>query len=368
MKPLRTTTLLDIIAGRRRGVLASTARIVFGMATPFYRFGVWWRNRRFDGDPSSVIRVQAPVISIGNITTGGTGKTPMVIFVAKFLRSRGLRTVIISRGYGQIENNSTTRAGQTDVALRNDEALELEHRLPGVPHLQSPDRVRIATRAINEFDARVILMDDGFQHRRLARDLDIVLIDALEPFGFGRLLPRGLLREPVSSLQRADAIIVTRADAAGDEVRSRLSANLKAIAPNAVHAVARTVSSGWMQFDDVCSKDGRPGSGDTVFAFCAIGNPDAFRHSIEATGVRLAGLTVFPDHHVLTMAEFEQIARDALEQNATAIVCTYKDLVKARVNRIALLPLFALMIETEFVSGGEELDELIASLVDRSMN
>ncbi len=149
-----------------------------------YRLLVETRNRHYDRAADAAKRVPVPVVSVGNLTTGGTGKTPMVAWLARWFQQRGLRPVIVSRGYG-------SQNGQP-----NDEARELAEQLPDVPHLQDADRVRGAQQAIAQHGAQVILLDDGFQHRRLHRDLDIVLVDALQPFGSEHLLPRGLLRSP----------------------------------------------------------------------------------------------------------------------------------------------------------------------------
>ena len=166
-----------------------------------YTAAVAYRNRRYDLGRAAIHHVAVPVISVGNLTLGGTGKTPMVKWVARRLLAQGSRVAIVSRGYG-------AAAGQ-----QNDEARELSQALPEVPHVQNRDRVAGAERAIAEFSAQCILLDDGFQHRRLARDLDIVLLDALEPFGFEHVFPRGTLREPLAGLKRAQAVCLSRADA-----------------------------------------------------------------------------------------------------------------------------------------------------------
>ena len=134
--------------------------------------------------------VEVPVISVGNLTLGGTGKTPMVEWIVRQLQKREKKVGIISRGYG-------SRGGP------NDEALELAWKLPSVPHVQNPDRVAAARRAIDEFGCDALVLDDAFQHRRIARDLDIVLLDALEPLGYEHVFPRGTLREPIEGLARA---------------------------------------------------------------------------------------------------------------------------------------------------------------------
>ncbi len=166
------------------------ARGALALAEIPYAAAVDWRNRRYDCG-ATVQRVGVPVVSVGNLTLGGTGKTPLVEWLARWFADRGVRVVLVSRGYGALP-------GQP-----NDEALELAQSLPQVPHLQNRDRVQAALEAIGELGAQLILLDDGFQHRRLARDLDLVLVDALEPFGFGHVFPRGTLREPLAGWRRA---------------------------------------------------------------------------------------------------------------------------------------------------------------------
>src|SRR5262249_5942270 len=144
-------------------------------------------------------RAPVPVVSVGNLTVGGTGKTPCVEYVARFYRQLDRRAAILSRGYGSAGGH-------------NDEALLLEENLPDVPHLQGADRVALAAAAVEELESEVLILDDGFQHRRLVRDLDVVLVDASNPWGYGYLLPRGLLREPKSSLRRASVVLLTRCD------------------------------------------------------------------------------------------------------------------------------------------------------------
>jgi tetraacyldisaccharide 4'-kinase len=198
---LNASTFRDIVSGCRGGARAAVARGVLRLAEVPYTAAVNWRNRRFDGPHSAVRRVGVPVVSVGNLTLGGTGKTPMVEWIANWLVQRNVRVAIVSRGYGAA------------AADKNDEALELEQALAGVPHVQNPDRVAGALTAVERFGVELILLDDGFQHRRLARDLDVVLLDATAPFGFEHVFPRGMLREPVRGLQRADVVCLTRADA-----------------------------------------------------------------------------------------------------------------------------------------------------------
>jgi len=344
--------LLDIVSGRRSGLLAILIRFGLGCLTPVYRLGVWWRNRRFESGRSSVKEVSVPVISVGNLTTGGTGKTPMVMWVSVLLRSCSLRFAIVSRGYGQ----TNTSGGQ------NDEALELEHRLPDVPHLQDADRAKIAQIAIDEMQSQVILLDDGFQHRQLKRDLDIVLIDATLPFGYNRLLPRGLLREPLSNLSRADAIVLTRCNTIDSRATNQIRERVQHYAPGAIWARSKTVAEQWLQYNGRTMPI-RDLKGKKVLAFCGIGNPKGFEHSLLQLDVTVVRQLDFPDHHPYSPEDAKSIESVADQLRVDTIVCTHKDLVKLGVNQLGRLPLYALLIHIEFVEGEQELADLITKSV-----
>ena len=193
--------------------------------------------------------VSVPVISVGNLTLGGTGKTPMVKWLAQWLHTHRIRPAIVSRGYGarstergagsmeqeNLEGGSRVLlpAPRSLLPALNDEAMELHRSLPEVPHVQNPDRVAGAERAINEFGCQVVLLDDGFQHRRLARDLDIVLLDASAPFGFEHVFPRGMLREPIEGLERASVVCLTRADLLNETDRAMIRQRVAGLAPRA---------------------------------------------------------------------------------------------------------------------------------------
>ena len=175
-------TFHALISGRKRGPTAALLRGTLRLASMPYGWAAAVRNKLFDWGWKGSTRVEVPVVSVGNLTLGGTGKTPCVEYVCRFYRGLDLRVGILSRGYG-VEHGP------------NDEALVLEENLPDVPHLQGPDRVALARTAIEELESEILVLDDGFQHRRLARDLDVVLVDATDPWGHGYLFPRGLLRE-----------------------------------------------------------------------------------------------------------------------------------------------------------------------------
>jgi tetraacyldisaccharide 4'-kinase len=330
--------------------------------TPFYRLAIGVRNRRFDramanSNPAVVHRVNVPVVSVGNLTTGGTGKTPLVIWIAHYLQNQNVHVTLVSRGYG-----SAPTAGE---AGRNDEAMEIEKRLPDVPHLQSPDRFSMAQRAIAEFDTQCIVLDDGFQHRHLHRDLDIVLIDATLPFGFDRLLPRGLLREPLSALRRADLVILTRTDLVASEQRETTISRIRKHTGERPVLETRTLPAGLIQSNGEQVPVERISS-QPIFFFCGIGNPDNFEVSLHQQGFAIRGSAIFADHHHFSPEEIDRIAKSAQACGAEAIICTHKDLVKIGRQELGRLPLYAIIINVEFLNGQATIESKLNLLVERS--
>jgi len=307
------------------------------------------RNRGYDRGWLRSHSAAVPVVSVGNLTLGGTGKTPMVEWLARWFRCRGLRVAILSRGYGQI-------------AGLNDEGRVLEENLPDVPHLQDPDRVALAQVAALELGTELIVLDDGFQHRRLARDLDVVLIDALEPFGLGYLFPRGLLREPVSSLRRASVVVLSRADLIDAAGRAAIRTEIEGQAGPRPWAEARHAPL------DLVDGEGASSSldlveGKSVAAFCGIGNPEGFRRTLLPLCRDLLDLRVFPDHHFYSAADVRSLAQWATDLRADLVLTTQKDLVKLRASSLGPAPLRALRIGLEITAGGEIMDDVLARLL-----
>ncbi len=339
-----------IVSGQRRRPLDALIRCGLAIVEVPYACAMQIRNRRFDHGHLPSHRVEVPVISVGNLTLGGTGKTPMVAWLAGWLRQRQIRVSIVSRGYG---------AGQDS---RNDEAREIEARLPDVPHVQNPDRVAAARIAIDELGTQMIILDDGFQHRRLARDLDLVLIDATEPFGFDRVFPRGMLREPLSGLQRADAVVLTRCDLVAQESRQKIRQRVTQIAPQAK----------WIEVafrpSHLFSASGRTKplasiSGSPIAAFCGIGNPSAFRETLTTCGLNVKALREFPDHHQFGRQDIDSLT-DWVRQDTEieAVVCTHKDLVKISIDQLADKPLYAIAIDLDIQVGEGELVSALLSV------
>lgn len=347
---LQPSEFRELVSGRRRGAAAFTLRALLRGAEAGYAAAMRWRNFRYDSGRSPVERVAVPVISVGNITLGGTGKTPMVEWLARWYRARQVRVALVSRGYGAESGGA------------NDEALELEERLPDVPHVQDADRVAAAKLAIEEFESQLVLLDDAFQHRRLARDLDIVLIDALEPFGYEHVFPRGTLREPLSGLRRAQVVALSRADLVSPAERDAIQARVRRY----------TSQAAWIEIEHrprwLVGADGRQQAVETlagrrVAAFCGIGNPAGFRQTLARLGAELAELREFADHHAYSREDVARLEQWVELLGVEIVVCTAKDLVKLRLNRIAGRPLWALAIEVEITSGREELERKLEPLL-----
>jgi tetraacyldisaccharide 4'-kinase len=344
------STFRELISGRRRGISASLLRALLRGAEVGYAAAMRWRNDRYNRGRAAVEQAGVSVVSVGNITLGGTGKTPMVEWLARWYRARGVRVALVSRGYG------------AEQGAANDEALELEERLPDVPHVQNADRVAAARMAVEEFESQLILLDDGFQHRRLARDLDVVLIDALEPFGYEHVFPRGALREPLCGLARANVVALSRADLIYGGERRAIEARVARYAKQAL----------WIEIEhrpqQLVGSDGRMApletiAGRPVAAFCGIGNPGGFRRTLASVGAQVLDLREFADHHAYSRDDVAVLAGWVESLDVDAVVCTAKDLVKLRLDRIGDRPLWALGIAVEITRGREDFEALLERFV-----
>jgi tetraacyldisaccharide 4'-kinase len=303
-------------------------------------------------------RVAAPVVSVGNITTGGTGKTPLVEWIARTAAADGHRICILSRGYGRANSRARVVVSDgerllADATQGGDEPRLLAEQLLGKASVVSDaDRVGAARWAIENLGANALVLDDGFQHLRIERDLNIVTLDATSPWGGGHLLPRGRLRESPEGLARADCVVITRADhtanlgALRDEVM-RLARDRVAI----ISSRAKTIGLRPLS-EEKNLETSRP-----VGAFCAVGNPDAFLAHVRRDGHQLAYSRAFVDHHRFTQLELNAIAREAASRGATALLTTTKDAVKLRSLELAL-PTYVVEIGLEF-----DHERLLISLV-----
>jgi tetraacyldisaccharide 4'-kinase len=340
---------MRLVRGESRGARARLARASLCLAAEAYGAAARLRNWAFDRGWLRAHEAGIPVVSVGNLTLGGTGKTPLVEWVARWYRERATRVVILSRGYGHSEGI-------------NDEGRVLEDNLPDVPHLQGPDRVSLARAAVLELEAELLVLDDGFQHRRLAREIDLVLLDALDPFGLRRLFPRGLLREPVSSLGRASVAVLSRADLVNPADRALIRRQAERSAGQLNWVETRHAPL------ELIDGDGSPSplgdlSSSSVAAFCGIGNPEGFKRTILPLCGELLALRVFPDHHNYTAADVLDLERWARGLHTNLVLTTQKDLVKLRASVLGPIPLRALRIGLEITNGAAIMDDVLARLL-----
>ncbi len=314
-----------------------------------YGLGVRLRNGLYDRGWRRVERAAVPVVSVGNLTLGGTGKTPCVEYVARFYRGLDLRVAVLSRGYG-------ASAGV------NDEALVLEENLPDVPHLQGADRAALARVAVEELESEVLVLDDGFQHRRLARALDIVLLDATAPFGHGQLFPRGLLREPVSGLRRAQVALLTRCDQVEPAAVAAIRERVARVAPGLTVAESVHQPAAWVNADGQALPV-KGLAGRSLVAFCGLGNPEGFRRTLAGLG-EVTDFRTYPDHHQYTRTDVEEL-RSWARQQATecVVVTTQKDLVKLRLSRLGDRELWALRIQLAVTAGQDGFDHKLKEVL-----
>jgi tetraacyldisaccharide 4'-kinase len=341
-----------LASGRARGLGPGLLRCGLRLLSGPYGLGVRVRNGLYDLGWTRSVRAAVPVVSVGNLTAGGTGKTPCVEYVARRYRQRGLLVAILSRGYG-------------NTGGANDEALVLEENLPDVPHLQGADRVALAATAVEELESEVLVLDDGFQHRRLARDLDLVLIDATNPWGHGYLLPRGLLREPRGGLRRAGLVVLTRCDQVQPEELGRLRAEVGRIAPGL--AVVETTHRPVGLVNGSATAAQQELRSRPVAAFCGLGNPEAFRRTLLDLGANVVAFRTFPDHHGYTRADVDDLQRWAGQQPGECLVVTsQKDLVKLRLGQLGGRPLWALRVSLHVEAGQELLDRKLEEVVQET--
>jgi len=348
-------TLREIQAGAG-GALGVAGRVGLAAGSALYGAGAALRRAAYAAGLRGRHALPVPVVSVGNLTAGGTGKTPFTVWLARALVAAGRRPGVLSRGYG----------ARAEGSLLSDEGAVRAVLLgPSVPQVETPDRVRGGASLLaahHEID--VLLLDDGFQHVRLRRDLDIVILDATDPWGGGHLLPRGLLRERPAALARAGAVVINRAERVTAQALAALRARVTALAPAAVVAVARLRPRALLG-----PKGGeRPLAGlrgAAVHAWAGIGNPEAFAGTLRDLGARVVGTTFARDHHRPTDAEMSEVAAAAAAEGAEHVVVTLKDLVKLSGRAGLPTGLVAVDVELEVADGGPALLERVSAALAR---
>ena len=294
-----------------------------------------------------------PVVSVGNLTVGGTGKTPAVELAIRTLLERGHRPAVLSRGYGRRGSGVQVVADAASIRLdaeeAGDEPFLLARRLPGVPVVVGANRYEAGRLARARFGVTALVLDDGFQHRTLAKDLEIVMARAGAPWGNGRLLPGGPLREPLTALARADLVVATGAHRPEDAAEVR--AAVERVAPTvpvltAVHVPTECFESSAMRFVPLSAL----GSA-RLYAFAGIGAPDGFRRTLDEAAVVVAGFERFADHHWYTRDDLARLDRRAFEAGADGLVTTEKDWVRLRPLPPLRRPVYVLSVRLCLTSG-----------------
>ncbi len=350
------TTYRKIVSGEAGGLGAGLVRGALGVASIPYRWGSSLIEILRTGQGG--LRVDLPVISIGNITAGGTGKTPFVAMVVRQLREKGLRPVVLSRGY------------KSKGDAPNDEAQALARSFPDLIHLQGKDRAELAWHASTARLGEAIVLDDGFQHHGLARDLDVCLVDATNPFGYGSVLPRGLLREPLTSFYRARPVVITRAELASDGEIAAIKAEVLRWNEHAKILVSRMELTRLTDMAGAATGTAADLRGKRVLLASGVGNPDAFARSIRRIGARVVGHVERGDHHAWTQADVAAMTAQAASSAAEMVVTTTKDAVKLQhlawpdgnspLSSPLETPLVAIEVEASIVEGKDVWDGLLA--------
>lgn len=343
-----------------KGIVLSPLAIIYAAVTRL-------RTAAYRSGLLKTTKLPVPVISIGNLTVGGTGKTPLVACVSRALAAEGRKVCVLTRGYAR--ENATERIVVSDgsTVLANleaagDEPLWLAENLKGVAAvICDPDRAAAGRWAIENFESDVFVLDDGFQHLQLARDLNIVAIDATNPWGGGHLLPHGRLRETPRGLSRADFVIITRTEQSADistlqgEIQKLLGD--RPILTSQMHTKeVRELNGQCLATFDLISQP--------VVAFCGIGNPDSFFCHLRRAGLKIATTQAFPDHHQYTPAEIVGLSEQARRLGASSLITTAKDAVKLTEFDFDL-PCYVLEIEISIDQQGE-LQELIRTAISSS--
>jgi len=334
-------------------------RILWPLAAGF-RLGVALRQLAYRRGWFKTRRLGCPVVSVGNLTVGGTGKTPCVAWIAQRLLKGGWKPGILTRGYGRRSGAELVALAPgsqraVDARLIGDEPAVLARKLPGVPIVVCADRYRGGRLTEDGFGVDVHVLDDGFQHLALARNIDVVLLDVTQDFSMDALLPAGRLREPYSALKRAHLVVLTRVDlgdpAPLEQLVGKINPQAKVFRSTMRLAKLVDIASG----SELSTESVR---GKVITAFCGIGNPKAFFADLRKWGFLLGAETAFPDHHVYSAAELEGLARRARQEAAGAMFTTEKDALNLPPRWESEIPVCACAIEIE-MSEAEVFEEAL---------
>ncbi len=324
-------------------------RILFPILIPLswlYGLVIWIRNLLYDKGWIKSSNFNRPIISVGNITTGGTGKTPLVIYLTELLNINGKKPGIISRGYGRTSQGLlVVHDGKkllTDVESSGDEPYLMARVLENVPVIVCEDRSHGIRQLIDYYSVNVVIMDDGYQHRKVKRDLDIITISANDKKEDYRLLPWGKLREPLQQLKRADALVITKTDEfAPPEISSEVQSYFNE------NTFVSKMTPTLMKYDSTGYHKSLPPS-KPLFAFCGIGEPKSFLDSLAELDLKTGGKRIFRDHQEYTESVIKELSAQIIASNCTGIITTEKDMVKLPDSFLDEFESYVIKIEMEF--------------------
>jgi tetraacyldisaccharide 4'-kinase len=341
--------------GWQRGFGPTAARVL-DLAAGGYRGLLGARDWLYARGLLKCRRLECPVVSVGNLTVGGTGKTPAVELAVRTLTELGRRPAVVSRGYGRRTHGVQIVADAASIRLDaeegGDEPFLLARRLPGVPVVVGGNRYEAARHALERFGVTAIVLDDAFQHRTLGKDVEIVMARARAPWGNGRLLPGGPLREPLAALGRADLIVVT--GARGAEDIAEVAETARTHAPGTPVLAARHVPTECWEGGPVKDVPLESLLGKRLVAFAGIGAPDGFRRTLHELGVAEAGFTRFADHHWYSREQLRALDAQAAASGADGLVTTEKDWVRLRRLPPVKRPVYVIGVRLALLSGEDE--------------
>jgi tetraacyldisaccharide 4'-kinase len=329
--------IFSIMKDERKDAAASVIKPFLLFLSFFYFIGIKIIDLCYNTGVRRILKAPLPVISVGNITVGGTGKTPFSIYLADYFVARGYKPAILTRGYG------------------GDENIMIKDALPEVPVIVGQDRFRSSVRA-KDFGLNIAVLDDGFQHRRLGRQLDILLVDTVSFPGNGRLIPAGVFREPISSVKRADIFVLTKTDAAGKEQRDKVKKVLEDQSPGTPFVTVRhkpvfltDITGSAYSLEDMKSRK--------ILILSAIADPGYLKFVVEKEGGMVACEKIYPDHYHYSQKDISEIHDAAQYRDIDMVITTKKDQVKLRELDLSSVgsKLFVLNITVEIEEGKENL-------------
>lgn len=384
------TLIRRYIDGSSRDASAKAFRFFAQFVSVPYSLVIRLRNLLYDQETLRSTRVSCVTIAIGNVTLGGVGKTPFVAWLTEYCLSLGLTPGLVSRGYKSKEQEEhfkdfVKNVSGSNVPLANllaehlnDEACEQAIRFPTVPHFLGSKRVETARRLLLQNpNVNVLILDDAFQHRRIERDLNIVVLDALNPFGGGKVVPAGFLREPLSGLKRADVVALNRSDLISAKERESIRQQVEKFVPNLcwieIFQRPRDVSC-YMKREDALIEPSKSlelkrfdyptwrelNKTSRFVAFCGLGAPTGFQKTLQNEKINVLDFLSFPDHCAYSSKDFDEIVRKIHDCQADALITTMKDFVKlSRLANELSVPIYALGIGVDFISGRQDFERLV---------